>query len=311
LHNVVVSFRFPEGVEFLGEDGGEARFRVSIPLDDDGYFGRECPDCHQHFRMAHDDYEALPDELELWCPYCGHHDDHSEFMTAQQRDRVMRAASDYAMQLVGRTFHKTFGAMARRSRGSAVRITYRSKPFYPAPLPGIDEEHLVRARTCEATGTRYAIFGEHRFCPVCGLLPPLVTALDALDAEAARLDLLRELPAASRRSLQEAGGLDRTYADTVENVVGIVETMADRVFHELVPNADSILRGRGKVFQRLDDFADLFALAGLDLRRAASSNWAVLQATWAARHVFTHCDASSMTSTVDRCPAADSEPVSD
>jgi hypothetical protein len=27
-------------------------------------------------------YEALPDDLTLWCVYCGHHAEHSEFVTA-------------------------------------------------------------------------------------------------------------------------------------------------------------------------------------------------------------------------------------
>jgi len=61
-------FRFPDGVEFLGDGGdGNVNFSVSIPVDDDGFFGRECPECEQHFRIAHEDYEALPDDLRLWC----------------------------------------------------------------------------------------------------------------------------------------------------------------------------------------------------------------------------------------------------
>jgi hypothetical protein len=80
-----------------------------------------------------------------------------------------------------------------------VRITYRSKPFYPAPLPEIDEERLVRERACESCGLRYAVFGEHRFCPVCGLLPPLTIALDALEAESVRLDAMGEVPTEARR----------------------------------------------------------------------------------------------------------------
>ena len=284
-----MSFRFPDGVEFVGDDGdGQVQFKVSIPLDDDGFFGRECRECGQLFRIAHDDYDALPDDVELWCVYCGYHDDHSEFMTEQQRDRVMRAASDYAMQLIGRALDDSFGRMARSSRSSFVKITYRSKPFYPAPLPEIDEDRLVRERACEQCGLRYAIFGEHRFCPVCGVLAPLVTAADALAAETVRLDVLIDLPIDTRRRLQESGVLDRTYADAIENVVGIVEAMAERTFRQLASNADELLKGKGKVFQRLDDFADLFhSASGRDIRVSA---WSELAEAWAARHVFTHCD---------------------
>lgn len=288
----VSNFRFPDGVEFLGDDGdGQVSFKVSVPTDDDGYFGRECPECSQQFRIASDDYDSLPDDLRLWCVYCGHNDDHSEFITEQQLERVTRAATDYAEQLIGGMLHDTFGGLARRSRGSFVQISYRSKPFYPAPLPGIDEERLVRERTCAGCQLSYAVFGEHRFCPVCGLLPALVTALDALAAETVRLDVLAELPAETRASLRESGVLDRTYVDTIENLVGIVEATAERIFREAASNADALLKGKGKVFQRLDDLADLFlTVLVIDLRVALGATWGELGEAWAARHVFTHCD---------------------
>jgi hypothetical protein len=286
------TFRFPDGVEFLGDDGdGHAHFRVSIPLDDDGYFGRECPSCDQQFRMCNEDYDQLPDDLQLWCVYCGHHDDHSEFMTSQQQGRTMRAASDYAHQLVSKMLDDTFGRMARRSRPSIVRISYRSKPFFPAPLPGIDEERLVRQRSCARCGVRYAVFGEHRYCPVCGQLPALIAALDALNAEEARLDLLSELPDKTKATAREIGMLDRTYVDAIENTVAIVEATGERVFRERVDEPDNLLRGKGKIFQRLEDMADLFSDAlGIDLRAAVGQEWLTLLEYWAARHVHTHND---------------------
>ena len=135
------------------------------------------------------------------------------------------------------------------------------------------------------------VFGEHRFCPVCGLLPPLVIAIDGLAAETVRLDALDELPHDVRRRLQESGVVDRTYADAIENVVGIVEAIAERVFRATVPTAEQVLKGKGKVFQRADDLADLFhAEGGIDLRGELGGTWTEMTTIWATRHVFTHCD---------------------
>lgn len=61
-------------------------------------------------------------------------------------------------------------------------------------LPGINEENLVRARVCEDCGLKYAVFGEHRFCPVCGALPARIVALDALAADQTRIDVLSKVP---------------------------------------------------------------------------------------------------------------------
>ncbi|MGX7826579.1 hypothetical protein ACTG9Q_15945 [Actinokineospora sp. 24-640] len=271
--------------------------RVSIPTDDHGFLGRQCPSCEQLFRVNLQDYKALPDEPELWCVYCGHHCDHSEFMTQQQRDRVMRAVNNIGTQLIQEAFEGAFGRRGRsRSRpgrsGFAIEIKYRSTPFYPQPLPGIDEERLVRIRSCGSCSLQYAVFGEHRFCPVCGPLPASVVALDAIGAEIARLDGLAQLPAEARSTLREQGVFTRIWVDTLENLVGIVETLASAVFRATVTDAPARIRGKGNVFQRLDDTAELFAAAGCsDLRTVLEAPiWQRLHEVWAVRHLFTHND---------------------
>jgi len=74
----------PDGVHILGQRGDEVRMQVSMPTDEHGFFGRRCPSCSQLFRVDADDYDALPDDLQLWCVYCGHHGEHSDFVTDQQ-----------------------------------------------------------------------------------------------------------------------------------------------------------------------------------------------------------------------------------
>lgn len=287
----VSSFRFPDGVRFLGEFGSEGRMTVSMPIDEEGYVGRECPSCRRHFRVQSQDYEALPDDQRLWCVYCGHDDEASIFITTQQITRARRAATDYAEQLVRRSLGKALQGISSRSRNSLVRIEHRSTPFRPRPLPGIDEERLIRERTCPGCDLRYAVFGEHRFCPTCGSLPALATALDSLAADVLRLDALSDVPTSTRAQLRESGALDRTYVDTIENAVAVVETLAKRVFEDRVPDAEVVLRRRGQVFQRLDDLADLFERhLSIDVRSGVETEWAALKASWAIRHVFTHCD---------------------
>jgi hypothetical protein len=286
------NYRLPGGVEYIGADGDEIHLRVSMPTDEDGHFGRQCPSCSQIWRMHVEDYDALPDDLRLWCVYCGHEDDHSEFMTKQQLDRAMRAVGDIGVQLVQDTLDRALRPLARSSRSSFMSIEYRSKPFYPDPLPGISEERLVRERTCSTCSVRYAIFGEHRYCPVCGPLQPHAVAFDALEAEITRLDALATLPASELPRLHEQGVFQRLWVDTIENLVGIVETLVGAIFRAQVSNADQVLRGKGNIFQRLEAAADLYVANGLgDFRAAVGPTvWQRLRITWATRHVFTHAD---------------------
>jgi len=288
-------FRMPEGAEIVSHQGDEFRVDVSMPLDEDGYFGRQCPECSMSFRMNGEDEKALPDDLELWCVYCGHHQEHSEFMTAQQRDRVMRAAEDLGTQIVNQALSGAFRGLSRgssRRSGISLSISYKEKPFYPRPLPGINEERLARVRTCPGCQVRYAVFDEHRFCPVCGRLPAAPVAFDALQAETARLDALNAVSDEAKAVLREQGVFTRSWVDTIENVVGVVEALASAHFEASVTDAADRLRGKGNVFQRLADMADLFVAAGYDdIRRILGpETWQRLIETWAARHVFTHND---------------------
>jgi hypothetical protein len=286
------NYRLASGVEYIGETGDEVHLRVSMPTDEDGHLGRQCPSCSQIWRMHAGDYQALPDDLRLWCVYCGYEDDHSEFITKQQLDRAMRAVGDVGVQLMQDALDRAFRPLARSSRSSFVSIEYRSKPFYPDPLPGINEERLIRERNCNTWSVRYAIFGDHRYCPVCGPLPPDVVAFDALAAEITRLDALATLPASELTRLHEQGVFQRLWVDTIENLVGIFETLARPVFRTHVGNADQVLRSKGNVFQRLEDAADIYVAHGLgDFRAAVDPTvWQRLRRTWATRHVFTHND---------------------
>jgi hypothetical protein len=229
------------------------------------------------------------------CVYCGHHGAHSDFVTHQQLERAKRAVGDWAEQLVGRTLDRSLRPLATGSvprSGIGLQVTYRSTPFYPRPLPGISEEKLIRVRTCVACSLRYAVFGEHRYCPVCGALGPRAVALDALAAEVTRLDVLRLVPAEAAAALRESGALNRVWVDTLENLVGIVETLAKTVFRAAVPDAAARTKRKSHVFQRLADLADLFVDAGYpDIRSLIdAATWQRLLQVWATRHLFTHND---------------------
>jgi hypothetical protein len=71
----------------------------------------------------------------------------------------------------------------------------------------------------------------------------MVLALDALAAEEARLDALRHLPREAAAALRESGALTQIWVDTLENLVGLVETLATSVFQSAVPDAATRTKG--------------------------------------------------------------------
>lgn len=288
-------FLLPEGAELVSKDEDTFKIAVEMPIDDDGFFGRQCPSCSQIYRLWHEDYRKLKAESVLHCVYCGQRGEPNDFMTEQQLERLTRPVGDMAMQMIADAFGSALGNRPSRPARPgliSISVTYRSEPFFPDPLPEISEERMIRERVCERCSVRYAVFGDHRFCPLCGKLAPLVIARDALAADIARLDALSELPDASRRILRERGVFDRTFVDVVKNLVTIVETLARDIFESEVSGAAAILKGLGNVFQRLDDLNALFVThLGRDPRSNLTPQQdASIVAAWAARHLYIHRD---------------------
>src|SRR5438128_585711 len=72
--NQIVSWqdRLPDGLSNIETTDHGFQAGLSLAVDDDDFFGRECPACEQPFKMNADQWQALPDEAEIiTCPYCG------------------------------------------------------------------------------------------------------------------------------------------------------------------------------------------------------------------------------------------------
>jgi hypothetical protein len=288
--------RLPQGVNDLQEtdDGFEAH--VTIPSDEDGYIGRCCPGCQGKFRMLAEEYLKLPDRTRLTCPYCGHEDEQSEYGTEAQLGRGRAAAEAAAEQW----FHEQVDQMMegifgrhRSNPSDSFSIEYRPGARPPIrTLPEIVEDKVIRTIACPGCGTHYAVYGASAFCPVCGPRAATDTVLEGIEAGRRALALEDHLPAEERDAARAAGVFDRLAADTVKNIVGLFEVFAHDQFDRRAANPAAAVRGKGNVFQRLDDTAKLFSdHCSIDLPAAVGpAVWQRLREDFARRHVLTHCD---------------------
>ena len=289
----------PEGVGDISdtEDGFEVS--ISIPTDEDGYFGRECPACEAPFKMRHDEYEALPDEIELTCPYCGHREEHSAFMSSAQHARVMAAAEGLAEQWlhgqVNDMLSRTFGQRSSRPRrsDSFISIDWSYTPGTPPPvrdLPAAVEEQTRRIVECSTCGNHHAVYSATSFCPVCGPRPATEKVLEAITAAREALAVEDRLGEDERETLRAAGVFERFAVDAIESTASLFEMFAREQFTRRVADAETRTAGKGNIFQRLDDTAQLFAdHAGIDVvELAGGERWSRLKRAFARRHVLTH-----------------------
>ena len=209
--------RLPAGVSGFRRTNEGFIAEVSIPADEEGFFGRECPDCQRFFKMRVDQWEALPDEVEITCPYCGHQtSDASDFTTPDQLRRVESAAATLAEQYAHKMFHDAFhglqtprlrrGQSASRSGSAAIRLRR------PGRYRAIPKKQVRRTIACESCETQYAVYGATAFCPVCGPRGAAETVLEAIERGRQSLALEDALPDELREEARASGLFDKAAA---------------------------------------------------------------------------------------------------
>ncbi len=307
--------RLPDGLSDIETTDEGFRASLSLPVDDDGFFGRECPACEQPFKMKADEWEALPDELRVTCPYCGEQpEDANDFMTQDQQERVETAinalAEQYVHGAVSEMFRQSLGSQPRRIGGGMFGIEISVDTGAPPRirvLPEFVEEKVRRTIKCSNCSTTYAVYGASAFCPVCGPRAAHATVIESIEAARAALGLEDFLPEDAREQARAAGVFGNVAADTIKRAVTLFEVFARSQFEERVPTHVDVLRDAGRgVFQRLDDADNLFdERAGLRLFALVDSNtWERLLVTFQQRHVLVHRHGLIDDQYVQRVPTA-------
>lgn len=293
------SLERPEGVGEITPTAEGFVVSVSIPSDEDGYFGRECPSCKTPFKMRDDEYDALPDEIELTCPYCGHREEHGSFISSAQHTRIMAAAEglaeQWAHEQISDILGRTFGRHSSRPKqtNAFVSIDCSYTPGTPPPvreLPEALEHQTRRIVECSTCGNHHAVYSATAFCPVCGPRPAAEKVIEAIEAARQALALEDRLTEDERETLRAAGVFERFAVDGIESTVSLFEMFARDQFARRVVDADEHTKTKGNIFQRLDDTGNLFEEhAGIEVvALVGADRWQRLKGAFARRHVLTH-----------------------
>jgi len=144
-----------------------SQIRISLPPDEEGLIGRECPvaECEGYFKL--EPGTGLKGEnLPCHCPYCGHKADSDKFFTKAQ---VEYAKSVVLSQVTG-TLLKDLKALEFNHRprggfgtGVSIKVTGQS-----TPIRRYREKQLETEVVCKKCTLRYMIYGVFGFCPAAG-----------------------------------------------------------------------------------------------------------------------------------------------
>ena len=155
---------------------GERTIQVSLPTDEKGMVGRQCPsmECGQYFKLKPG--TGLPIE-DCGCPYCGTRADSSEFLTPDQVEYAKSVVAKQVLEPTLRDFKRNIEALNRPSRNSLIDIRFSvSLPTFR--VHSYRESDIETPVTCTNCGLEFAVFGVFAFCPDCGQL----NAFEVFDA---------------------------------------------------------------------------------------------------------------------------------
>lgn len=145
-----------------------SKFSISLPPDEEGFIGRECPvpECEGYFKLQ-PGTGLKGGNLPCHCPYCGHGAGSDKFFTKAQveyaKSVVMREVSGALLKdLKSLEFnHRPRGALGIRI---SMKVTGK-----PTALRHYRESKLETEVVCDRCTLRYTIYGVFGFCPDCAV----------------------------------------------------------------------------------------------------------------------------------------------
>ena len=145
-----------------------SQYSISIPTDETGMIGRECPEpsCERYFKIQQG--TGLKDNnLPSHCPYCWHEEEQDKFVTKAQIEHAVSAALNKIADAVLKDLksldfnHKPRGEF---DIGISMKVTGTA-----TPVRRYRERDLETEVVCDKCTLRYMIYGVFGFCPDCGV----------------------------------------------------------------------------------------------------------------------------------------------
>ncbi len=257
------------------------KFSIPMKNDEEGFFGRECPneECLGYFKIERG--TGLQGEnLPCHCPYCGHVGPHDTFWTQDQLEYARSVAMREVQKYFGDMLKKTFPP-SRPRRGDFISITFQYKPGRPLPLYRYEEKQLETVLVCSECGLRYAVYGVFAYCPDCGSHNSLQILEANLDLASKELEL----------SITVDGSLaDQLVADALENGVSAFDAFGRELFRVnsgLATAPDEVARISCQNLESLK--SRVSRLFGIELTAPfTDEEWRLLVQGFQKRHLIAH-----------------------
>ena len=254
---------------------------ISIPPDEFGYTGRECPEkhCEGYFKVKNG--TGLKGAgIPCYCPYCGYSGSHNKFFTKAQieyvKSMVMRKVSDALHQdLKSLEFeHKPKG-------GFGIGLSLKVQPGTPIPIHFYREKTLETEVVCSNCTLQYAVYGVFAVCPDCGKHNSLQILEKNIEIVGKMLELALEL---------EGDISEKLIENALEDCVSAFDGFGREVCKIYASKASNPAKAEKIRFQSLElASAQVLSEFNFDLSAAITSDlWKTALHSFQKRHLLAH-----------------------
>ncbi len=257
-----------------------SQFSISIPPDDEGLIGRECPvvACEGYFKIQ-PGTGLKGENLPCHCPYCGHEAGQNKFFTKAQveyaKSVVLNKVTDALLKdLKGLEFnHPPRGSFGI---GISMKVTGQ-----PRPIHYYREKKLETEVVCDQCTLRYTIYGVFGYCPDCGVH----NSLQILNKN---LDLVEKLLTVAKT--QDAAVAQNLIENALEDCVSAFDGFGretGRAFSSKATKPEKAVEIR---FQNISNARErVRELFGVDFAsNITADDWTEVQRAFQKRHLLSH-----------------------
>ncbi len=262
--------------------GDKIELAITIPVDEDGFMGRECPAeaCEGYFKVKPDTGQ-VDDDLPRICPYCGHSAPSDEFFTKEQVEYAKSIAFREFTKSVDRKLKKMeFSHEPKGLFGIGVSMKVKSGPL--PPIRTYREKSLETRTVCSECSHEYSVFGLFAYCPDCSAHNSLQILHRNLNLTRKQVDLTE--------SMEDPDLRTHILEDALENCVSAFDSFG----REACRVRDGKCTKPGKAlsvsFQNLGRASTrVRELFGLDIALLVSEDdWRFAEIAFMQRHVLAH-----------------------
>lgn len=253
---------------------------VSLPTDEHGYIGRECPNdvCKGYFKIVNG--TGLKGITDCNCPYCGNTADQKEFFTPEQIEYVKSVAIRKFKDALVKDL-KEFEFDIRPKGGFGIGISMKVEPGRQHPIRWYRERTLETHIECSNCTLKYAVYGVFAFCPDCQQHNSLQILNKNLELAAKMLDMA---------ATSDAEIAERLIENALEDCVSAFDGFGREICRVCANKATEPAKAEKISFQNLEGVKQsLIGIFGIDLSAALSvEEWKMAIRGFQKRHLLSH-----------------------